>query len=70
MASVEGTDARWSLREMELVTVLMELGDLTRLDSQRELMSFLELVPSDHSSEGATVKRGLPRRAKDERAEC
>ena len=34
------------------MTVLAELGDLTRFDSPRELMSFLGLVPSERSSGG------------------
>ncbi len=34
------------------MTVLAELGDLTRLDSPRELMSFVGLVPSERSSGG------------------
>lgn len=53
----------WSLREtvvalqamrgVQLVTamtIMAELGDLTRFDSPRELMAFLGLVPSEHSS--------------------
>ena len=32
------------------MTVLAELGDLTRFDSPRQLMSFLGLVPSERSS--------------------
>ena len=45
------------------MTVLAELGDITRFDSPRELMSFLGLVPSEHSSgqrrrQGAITKTG------------
>ena len=43
-----------SLRGVDVitaVTVLAELGDLTRFDSPRQLMSCLGLVPSEHSSE-------------------
>ena len=32
------------------VTTLAELGDLTRFDSPRQLMAFVGLVPSEHSS--------------------
>jgi transposase len=32
------------------VTIVAELGDLNRFDSPRELMSYLGLVPSEHSS--------------------
>ena len=45
------------------MTVLAELGDLTRFDSPRQLMSFLGLVPSERSSgsrrrQGAITKTG------------
>ena len=46
-------DAMISLRGIDVttaVTVLAELGDLTRFDSPRQLMSCLGLVPSEHSS--------------------
>ena len=46
-------EALFALRGVDVVTamtVLAELGDLTRFDSPRELMSFLGLVPSEHSS--------------------
>jgi transposase len=36
----------WSLR------VIAELGDFTRFDHPRKLMSYLGLVPSEHSSGG------------------
>jgi transposase len=39
------------------VTLLAEIGDLTRFGSPRQLMSHLGLVPSEWSS-GATVRRG------------
>ena len=56
---VEGLMA---LRGVELVTamtVLAEVGDLTRFDSPRELMSFLGLVPSEHSSGGRRRRGGI-----------
>lgn len=45
------------------VTVLAELGDLSRFDSPRQLMAYLGLVPSEHSSggkrrQGALTKTG------------
>ena len=62
--------ATWSLRPLvealislrgvnvlTAVTVLAELGDLTRFDSPRQLMSHLGLVPSEHSS-GARRRQG------------
>ena len=59
-------EALIALRGVDLITamtVLAELGDLTRFDSPRELMSFLGLVASEHSSggrrrQGAITKTG------------
>jgi transposase len=39
------------------VTVLAELGDLSRFDKPCELMAYLGLVPSEHSS-GESIKKG------------
>src|SRR5579864_7207662 len=38
-------------------TLIAELGDLSRFANPRQLMAYLGLVPSEHSS-GASVKRG------------
>jgi transposase len=49
-----------TMRGMALVnaaTLIAELGDLSRLVSPRQLMAYLGLVPSEHSS-GASVRRG------------
>ena len=49
-----------ALRGVSLIvasTTVAELGDLTRFDSAKQLMAYLGLVPSEHSS-GATVRRG------------
>ena len=49
-----------SMRGMALVdaaTLIAELGDLSRFANPRQLMAYLGLVPSEHSS-GASVKRG------------
>ena len=49
-----------TLRGMALVnaaTLIAELGDLSRFANPRQLMAYLGLVPSEHSS-GASVKRG------------
>ena len=59
-------EALISLRGLDVlsaVTVLAELGDITRFDNPRQLMSFLGLVPSEHSSgqrrrTGAITKTG------------
>jgi transposase len=49
-----------ALRGMALVvaaTVVVELGDITRFTNPRQLMAYLGLVPSEHSS-GATRRQG------------
>src|SRR5246127_2444548 len=49
-----------TMRDMALVnaaTLIAELGDLSRFANPRQLMAYLGLVPSEHSS-GASVKRG------------
>ena len=49
-----------TMRGMALVnaaTLIAELGDLTRFTDPRQLMAYLGLVPSEHSS-GRSVKRG------------
>jgi len=38
-------------------TVLAELGDLSRFDNPSQLMAYLGLIPSEHSS-GESIKRG------------
>ena len=39
------------------VTVVAEVGDFSRFDNPRQLMSYLGLTPSEHSS-GAAIRRG------------
>jgi transposase len=49
-----------ALRGVSLIvatTVVAEVGDLRRFNNPKELMAYLGLVPSEHSS-GATVRRG------------
>jgi transposase len=49
-----------TLRGMALVnaaTLIAELGDLSRFSNPRQLMAYLGLVPSEHSS-GGSVRRG------------
>jgi transposase len=49
-----------TMRGMALVnaaTLVAELGDLSRFTNPRQLMAYLGLVPSEHSS-GASVRRG------------
>lgn len=56
--------ALMALRGVSMVTAmttLAELGDLTRFDSPRELMGYLGLVPSEHSSGGSRRQGGITR---------
>lgn len=51
-----------SLRGLALVaaaTVAAELGDITRFDNPRQLMAYLGLVPSEHSSGGTRCQGGI-----------
>jgi transposase len=53
-------EALMALRGVSLITamtVVAELGDMSRFESPRELMAHLGLVPSEHSS-GSSQKRG------------
>jgi|TARA_B100000315_G_C14534405_1_gene567751 transposase len=52
-----GLMALRGVAEITAVTVMAELGDLTRFDTPRQLMAFVGLVPSEHSS-GAHRRRG------------
>ena len=57
-------EALMALRGVSLITAmttLAELGDITRFDSPRELMSYLGLVPSEHSSGGTRRQGGITR---------
>jgi transposase len=53
-------DGLMALRGVDLIaamTIIAELGDITRFESPRQLMAHLGLVPSEHSS-GERQKRG------------
>jgi transposase len=53
-------DALQALRGVAFVTavgLVVEIGDIRRFDHPRQLMAFLGLVPSEHSS-GPSVRRG------------
>ena len=56
---VEGLIALRGVELITAMTVLAELGDITRFDSPRQLMSFLGLVPSEHSSGGRRRRGGI-----------
>jgi transposase len=53
-------DALRALRGVSTIiaaTVVAEIGDITRFENPRQLMAWLGLVPSEHSS-GSTTRRG------------
>ena len=60
---VECLMALRGVRMVVAVTIMAELGDLTRFNNPKQLMSFLGLTPSEHSSgdkkkKGAITKTG------------
>jgi transposase len=70
MTQIEATLPDWTLApvvaalqtmrgmaSVNAATLIAELGDLSRFANPRQLMAYLGLVPSEHSS-GASVKRG------------
>jgi len=62
--------ALMAMRGLDLIsttTLLTEIGDLSRFRTPRELMGYLGLVPSEHST-GASVKRGPITKAGNNRA--
>lgn len=54
--------------KVSALTLMAELGDITRFDSPRELMGYLGLVPSVHDSGQARGRRGAITRAGNEHA--
>lgn len=54
---VEALQALRGVRWVVALTVVAELGDLTRFDNPRQLAAFVGLVPSEYSS-GATRRQG------------
>jgi transposase len=54
---VEAVQAMRGVAFIVAVTVVAEVGDFSRFDNPRQLMAYLGLTPSEHSS-GATVRRG------------
>jgi transposase len=66
----EAVDALMAMRGIDMVSAtafLAEIGDLSRFQTPRELMAYLGLVPSEHST-GQTVKRGPITKAGNRRA--
>jgi len=54
---VEAFQAMRGVSLINAVTLVAELGDIRRFDHPRELMGYLGLVPSEHSS-GQSTRRG------------
>ena len=54
---INALQAMRGIRFINAVTLVAELGDLTRFDTPRQLMCFLGLVPSQYSS-GERIKLG------------
>jgi len=54
---VEAVQAMRGVAFIVAVTVVAEVGDFRRFDNPRQLMAYLGLTPSEHSS-GASVRRG------------
>jgi transposase len=54
---VEALQALRGISLLSAITLIAELGDLTRFETPKQLMAYLGLVPSEHSS-GETTKRG------------
>jgi transposase len=55
-------DARQALRGVQwlvAITVVAELGDLTRFDAPRQLAAFVGLIPSEYSSGGMRRRGGI-----------
>jgi transposase len=66
----EVVTALMAMRGLDLIaaaTFLAEIGDLSRFPTPRELMKYLGLVPSEHST-GDTIKRGPITKAGNKRA--
>ena len=64
---VEALQALRGVQWLVAVTVVAELGDLTRFDNPRQLSAFVGLIPSEYSS-GATRRQGGITKAGNRRA--
>ena len=54
---VEAFQAMRGVAFVAAVTVVAEVGDFTRFDNPRQVMAYLGLTPSEHSS-GTAIRRG------------
>ena len=64
---VEAVQALRGVQWLVAITVVAELGDLTRFDNPRQLAAFVGLIPSEHSS-GTTRRQGGITKAGNSRA--
>jgi transposase len=58
-AVIEALQALRGVAQMTAVTIVSELGTLSRFSSPRQLMSYSGLVPSEHSSGGKTQRGSI-----------
>ncbi len=58
---VEGLQALRGVQWVVAMTVVAELGDLTRFDNPRQLAAFVGLIPSEHSSGPKRRQGGITR---------
>ena len=58
-AVIESLQALRGVAQMTAVTIVSELGNLSRFSSPRQLMSYSGLVPSEHSSGGKTQRGSI-----------
>src|SRR5216684_4798554 len=56
---VQALQALRGVQFLVAITVVAELGDLTRFDSPRQLAAFVGLIPSEHSSGGTRRQGGI-----------
>jgi len=56
---VEALMAMRGIKLITAMTLMAELGDITRFDSPRQLMKFLGLVPSEYSSGDSRRQGGI-----------
>ena len=68
--AVEALQALRGVRLVAAATLVAELGDITRFTNPRQLMAYLGLVPSEHSSGRTRRQAALPRPATVPRDAC
>jgi transposase len=56
---VQALHALRGVQFLVAITVVAELGDLTRFDNPRQLAAFVGLIPSEYSSGGSRRQSGI-----------